>query len=246
MWRVSRRNSLSTPGAHFHTSFVQYTNTNLFNRTRELDALCSTLKAKPQYSIISGSVNSGKSIILGEAMKRLKEETDSSVVYIDLRGSTFRDVSSFLAVLIEELGSWHKWLNRLKLLPHIKGKLSVSADKNLEAQLEVTLGEGRESAMESSVRLKMLFNILSKALPDWNWLRGYGIPSPVLVIDEANRLRALLDDERGSAALNDFFAWIVQNTKQDSRFHVMMASSDSFFLRWITQYVDSAYFRNLS
>ena len=90
----------------------------------------------------------------------------------------------------------------------------------------------------------MLFNILSKALPDWNWLRGYGIPSPVLVIDEANQLRALLDDERGSAALNDFFTWIVQNTKQDSRFHIMMASSDSFFLRWITQYVDSAYFRN--
>ena len=40
-------------------------------------------------------------------MKRLKEETDPSIVHIDLRGSTFRDVSSFSAALIEELGSWH-------------------------------------------------------------------------------------------------------------------------------------------
>ena len=41
-----------------------------------------------------------------------------------------------------------------------------------------------------------------------------------------------------------FFPWLVKNTTQDARFHVMMASSDSFFLRWITQYVDTAYFMN--
>jgi len=119
---------------------VQYANTNLFNRTRELDTLCSTLKAKPQYSIISGPVNSGKSIILGEAMKRLKEETDPSIVHIDLRGSIFRDFSSFSAALIQELGSWHKWLNRLKLLPHVKGKLSVSTDKNLRGSFRGNVG----------------------------------------------------------------------------------------------------------
>ena len=173
-------------------------------------------------------------------MKRLKEETDPSIVHIDLRGSIFRDVSSFSAALIQELGSWHKRLNRLKLLPHVKGKLSVSTDKNLRGSVRGNvgrrkgIGHGILSKTEDAIQH-------SKTLPDWNWLRGLGIPSPVLVIDEANRIRALLDDERGSAALNDFFAWIVQNT---SRFHVMMASSDSFFLRWITQYVDSAYFRN--
>ena len=55
------------------------------------------------------------------------------------------------------------------------------------------------------------------------------MPSPVLVIDEANRLRAVLEDQAGNATLNDFVAWIVRNTKQDGKFHITMASSDSFF-----------------
>lgn len=54
----------------------------------------------------------------------------------------------------------------------------------------------------------------------------------------------MLKDERGYATLNEFFAWIFKNTKQDARFHVMMARSDSFFQRWVTQYVDTAYFMN--
>lgn len=59
--------------------------------------------------------------------------------------------------MTKELGLWHKWPNRLKLLPHI----SVSDDdEKLKAQLEVKLGDRMESATESTVRLKMLFNIL--------------------------------------------------------------------------------------
>ena len=34
----------------------------------------------------------------------------------------------------------HKWLNRLKLLPHVKGKLSVSTDKNLEGSVRGNVG----------------------------------------------------------------------------------------------------------
>ena len=65
----------------------------------------------------------------------------------------------------------------------------------LELTFEISKGENStESSRESSERLKSAFDILSKALPDWNLLRGYGIPSPVLVMDEANRLRALLED----------------------------------------------------
>ena len=44
---------------------------------------------------------------------------------------------------------------------------------------------------------------LSKALPNWSWLRGNGIPTPILFIDEANRLSMLLDDKNGYTMLND-------------------------------------------
>ena len=36
------------------------------------------------------------------------------------------------------------------------------------------------------------------------------------------------------------FAWVIENSKEASRFHVVMASSNSFFLKWI--FVDSAAF----
>ena len=43
---------------------------------------------------------------------------------------------------------------------------------------------------------------------------------------------------REVTALNDFLAL---NTKQMNRFHVVMASSGSFFHWWISQYMDSTY-----
>jgi len=63
-------------------------------------------------------------------------------------------------------------------------------------------------------------------------------------LDEANRLSFLSQDDEGGRVLNDFFAWIVENSKQANRFHVVMASSDSFFLKWINQFVDSAAYGN--
>jgi len=87
--------------------------------------------------------------------------------------------------------------------------------------------------------MKSVYNELSKALPDWSWLKGIGIPSPILFIDEVNRLDALLGDKRGSSSLNDFFAWIVQNTKEMNKVHTVLASSNSFFYEWLSQFVDS-------
>ena len=218
----------------------------MFNRTRELDALSTTLKDVPQFSIISGPVNSGKSTLLGKVMKRAKEENDPLIVHIDLHTKTFRDTGSFASAMIEELGSWHKWLKDcVNFKGEIKGKAGVGMpmDPDVGAQLEVTFGISKgKPAMEPSVRLKNTFDILSKALLEC--VEGIWGTTPSASIDEANRLQSLLEDQKGNAALNDFFAWVVKNTKQDGRFHVMMASSDSFFHRWVTQYVDSAYFRN--
>ena len=91
--------------------------------------------------------------------------------------------------------------------------------------------------------LKRVYEALSKSLSNWSVFRGYNIEPPVLIIDEANQLDALLESG-GRIALDDFFAWLVENTKQTNRFHVVMASSDSFFLKWINQFVNSGVHSN--
>ena len=81
-----------------------YAHVNMFNRSRELNALRGTLNDVPQYSIISGPVNSGKSTLLLEAIKTLKlESPDRSIVDIDLRSRTFRSIEAFSFTIIQEL-----------------------------------------------------------------------------------------------------------------------------------------------
>ena len=207
----------------------------MFNRTREVETFRDTLENMPQWYIVSGPVNSGKSTLIREVVDRIKEEKPRTpMVHLDLRDRTFRDTTSFSFAMLNELSTWYE---------------DITNSYN-EMGVEVNVGEfgagvtfkKEDEDLEPTKKLQKLFVKLSKALPNWNWLRGYDLPPPILVIVEANRLRALLDDDHGNRLLNDFFAWVVVNTKQNHRFHVVMVSSDSFFHRWIARYVDSTYF----
>lgn len=74
---------------------------------------------------------------------------------------------------------------------------------------------------------------IGESLPPFSVWRGRR--KPVLFIDEANDLKNMsknLGDE-GDDAINAILKWMVKNTKQDPRLHVVMASSDSFFLEWL-------------
>ena len=197
--------------------------------------MCYTLKDLTQWSVISGPLNFGKSTLLLEAVNILKEEKrDPSIIHLDLRSRTFRDVDTFASTMVDELSSW--FTDLLKSFKKIGVKMGVS-----DVEVELMLAKGGQ---DPTKKLQELFDILSRALPNWSWLRGYDIPPPILIIDEANRLHVLLDDTRGNTVLNDFFAWIVLNTKQKHQFHVVTASSDSFYHRWLARYVDGACFQN--
>jgi hypothetical protein len=66
----------------------------------------------------------------------------------------------------------------------------------------------------------------------WNGKR-----SPVLFIDEANKLQNLIKSpgDEGDTVVQTLLDWMVKNTKQDPRLHVVLASSDSFFLEWLNE-----------
>ena len=68
-----------------------------------------------------------------------------------------------------------------------------------------------------------------------------GKQCPILFIDEANRLRALLrDKDHGQSVLESFFEWLILHTKEKEQFHVVMASSDSFFNLWVKKFIGSS------
>ncbi|CAI2199652.1 7045_t:CDS:2, partial [Funneliformis geosporum] len=89
-----------------------------------------------------------------------------------------------------------------------------------------------ERVITSNDVSKLLDNI-GNALPRWTRWDGYKVPPPILVIDEANMFSQLCVSEEGKVLLKSILNWMVVNTKEKGRFHVVLTSSDSFFFNWI-------------
>ena len=202
-----------------------------FNRKQEVDAVRKVLRKSPQLSVFTGPVNSGKTSLL---LKNLKEESDAgrAVLHIDLRDRSFRTVEGFVPAMEKEFSSW-----RDRLVSVAKGmKIDLEA---FGVKAGVNLGGDAPRAID---RLDTLFKEMSEHLPQGNIWKG--LKTPILFIDEANKLKTLLEDPDGHGALLSFFDWMVKNTKQISRFHVVLASSDSFFHLWINEYIGDAFFQS--
>ena len=82
-------------------------NYTVFNQSRELNALYYTLKNKPQWTVVSGPLNSRKSTILIKVMETLQDEKQKPLtIHLDLRSRTFRDVDTFASTMLNQLKSW--------------------------------------------------------------------------------------------------------------------------------------------
>lgn len=58
---------------------------------------------------------------------------------------------------------------------------------------------------------------------------------PILIIDEVNKFSQLGSSKEGKIILVSFLDWLVKITKQDKKFPIVLITSDSLFLDWITQ-----------
>eukprot|EP00276_Gloeochaete_wittrockiana_P002359 CAMPEP_0184671170 /NCGR_PEP_ID=MMETSP0308-20130426/85342_1 /TAXON_ID=38269 /ORGANISM="Gloeochaete witrockiana, Strain SAG 46.84" /LENGTH=510 /DNA_ID=CAMNT_0027118249 /DNA_START=302 /DNA_END=1835 /DNA_ORIENTATION=+ len=105
-------------------------------------------------------------------------------------------------------------------------------DPDKAPRLEDPLQAAAESLSRSSSILQRMrqLPIIGARTPD------YG--PPVLVIDEANELDELSRTKAGRAELKKFLSLAVDYTKVNSRFHIVMATSDSFFLDWLKMRVN--------
>jgi len=72
--------------------------------------ICDTLKNEPQFSIVGGPVDSGKSTLMSEVLRRMESKrVRPAVLKMDLRSLTFRDVESFSSSIAHRLEGWHMY-----------------------------------------------------------------------------------------------------------------------------------------
>lgn len=203
-----------------------------YNRTRELAALRQMLERKPQVSVISGPINSGKTTLilhLLEEMSKSKIEP-RPILHLDLRERSFSSVDELETSLESAMASWADLCRNIFNTTEV-GLKAAGASFNFK----------RDPLKRTPVeRLNDLFSLISNQLPAYSLL--YGKQMPILFIDEANKLKALMKEEDGPKALSNLFEWFIKNTKQDSRFHVILGTSDSFFHLWIEKQVTASRF----
>lgn len=192
-----------------------------FNRTKELGAFRHILGGSPSLTIVTGPRNSGKSALLVHLLSKLEEE-GRPVLHLNLRDTSFGDVQQFQSVLQEELKSWVE-----KISPTVTFELRLGP-------ASLSIGGTEVVGSNPLNKLNDLFRKIDAHLPRHSVLTGK--KRPILFIDEANRLKTLLrDKEFGEEALSSMFAWFVKNTKEVGNFHVVLASSDSFFHLWASE-----------
>ena len=91
----------------YHTSLVS--KEELFNRDKEVKFVTDLLKTnQPQLSLITGPVNSGKTMLLRHVLNELsKEIVAPKILPLNMRELPFLDVDSFVECLSKELSTWY-------------------------------------------------------------------------------------------------------------------------------------------
>lgn len=201
---------------------------DFFNRKQELDSLYSILKSDPRLSVITGPVNSGKSLLLRKVLQGVKERDNTPVLHINLREISFDSVDSLVNTLDRKLESWMEQFS----------KAAKHYAINLQGYGISFEWKRTEQSLRPIMKLNELFNKISTKLPPRTfWGRHQ---TPIFIIDEANELQALTADKDGHTALINLFKWLILQTKELHRFHTLLVSSDSFFHLWVASYIGAS------
>jgi hypothetical protein len=202
-----------------------------FNREREITALKGIFNGAPQFSVISGPVNSGKTALIRKILADASSQDKRAVLHIDLRGASFDTVGGFQRSLESGMTNW------LETCKRVAARMSLNLGSG-DIKFDVSLKQDKDAT--SIEKLDLLYDRLDQALPSWEVWTGRSVP--ILFIDEANKMSHLLNDKDGHTALLNLFDWFVLNTKQDRRFHVVLGTSDSFFHLWMAKYIGTSRF----
>jgi len=176
-----------------------------FNRSKEMDLLFTgIIEGNPNFNIITGPVNSGKSMLLS-VLTKTPVAQHIPVLTINLHSISFNSMDTLVSILEKEGSSWMKqFRNAVKhfQLDAIGYSFQLSRIPKVESLI---------------IRLNNLLHLFEVKLPSHTF--WHGARAPVVMVDKVNELAALTTDDTGDKALHNFFKWLVLNTKERSRFH---------------------------
>jgi hypothetical protein len=184
----------------------------IFNRVKELSLFGSVFKDSPRLSVILGGFNVGKSVLCKQAL----EDGGHNVAHIDMREEGFSSAYELHLALQEKF-------------PRFSQNMKKCTPKSVEIPDFVRIELPQNTEMYRVGMLSRDLKSFASTIPAWT-----GKQSNVLFIDEANELKHIPGKE-GKEAGRTLLKWCVLNTKQLKRLHVVLASSDSFFLEWLNE-----------
>ncbi|WP_456366807.1 ATP-binding protein [Thermococcus sp.] len=179
-----------------------------FDRERELGKLLRLVSAEPNLiTFVYGPINSGKTALMTEFVKRLSDEY--VVFYINLRGRFVNSYEDFMKVLFSvREGSSKELLAEL-----LKSGLAYGGIPVPEKLFKKLMEEETEDAF------LFLEGYFEK-------LRGRG-KRPVLILDE---LQVIGDLRIDGPLIYRLFNFFVHLTKETHLSHVFVVTSDSLFI----------------
>ncbi|CAG8517338.1 3248_t:CDS:2 [Paraglomus brasilianum] len=226
--RSSRR--LLPYGIRHVGTVAKQTEPILFNRQREIDYFKKRFKSKvPGLHIILGPPSTGKTAL----MRKVVSDAGMNPLLIDLRSGQCDTPMALYYSIIEQYKTFY---DKLKTL-------SKSVKAVNMASYEIQFNELTSGVTAGTAVTRLLCEISSR-LPQWRWWSSMDVPPPILVIDEANRFDQLSEvSPESTSVIQTFLQWMVLNTKQEQKFHIILTSSDSFFINWIRKYINHIHFK---
>eukprot|EP01124_Arcella_intermedia_P016551 TRINITY_DN23171_c0_g1_i1.p1 TRINITY_DN23171_c0_g1~~TRINITY_DN23171_c0_g1_i1.p1 ORF type:complete len:528 (-),score=112.20 TRINITY_DN23171_c0_g1_i1:41-1624(-) len=188
-----------------------------FPRERDSRFIENMLDGEPQGIIsVLGPPNVGKTILLRNILK------NRIVAHLDLRKQgLISSVDTFVRVLKNQFQSWDN--SSLHVTESFKGMLGGAKILGFEipkdrVEMDTTDFRRLVSCVDS-----LLIQIKALNLGTY----------PVFFIDDANKLKYLLQSDQGVKVLTAFFDWLVSASKADKLCHVIIASNSGNFIQWI-------------
>jgi len=187
------------------------------NREQEMKFLHDYIDIRPESILfLHGPKSSGKTTLLYKFLEQIREEQKLDIKFLDLR-ETFTNVyDDFLKTFF---------------------RVETQGEKKETLASNINIGFFKiDAAVEKKILEKRAdpFKVMKAELLD---LTGRGI-KPVLIIDELQALdKIYLDNDKERQLITALFNFFVAMTKQSHLAHIIIASSDGYFLN--TVYNDS-------
>jgi hypothetical protein len=229
---AARRAPVSLLGGARRAQRTLATGEDFFNREIEIREFHSILDNEPQITVVLGGPSTGKSRLLTHILR--DPAGHYAPVHINLRGIAIQDYQQLGEQLMSKVSAWATPASPLHKLLEAGKVIAGGASISVPGIAEVILPNWNQSSERTLEDFTNTLDLLKTALPIWR-LRTGTQRKPVLFIDEANLLGGISKkpDDDGAVALRSLLRWCVLNTKEEGRFHVVFASSDSFFVDWL-------------